>query len=301
MLRTGASPYAINRSPLGGGPIGQGYIPTRRTGAYGGGPAYASGFGSALSSRAAFSGHGGPIPSGRTTVRGGSSYGKTVEGRGRSRHRPDISSALQFGDSSPILSSTTSTPGFTSRPLGVTTPAKVEVTAPEPVKAAEPVAAAVEEVAAAEPAAAAEEPAAADAADAADATEAAAEPAESDEPHIYFRGPMAVPTRVNRPDQPLQGGPAFSASGRPNFGGPPTNPFGNKGAAARGWAGGENRGEFDAYSGGYEWAPPEGLLDNGYNSRAQANQTEVTDKAEMLGVQDNFAREMAAIVDVSRI
>ena len=294
MLRPGASPYAINSS-LRGGPIGQGYIPTRRTGAYGGGPAYASGFGSALSSRAAFSGHGGPIPSGRTTVRGGSSYGKTVTGRGRSKHRPDISGALQFGSSSPILSSTTSTSGFTSRPLGVTTPATVEVKAPEPVKAAEPVAAAVEEVAAAEPTVVAEEPAAAD------ATEAAAEPAKADEPHIYFRGPMAVPTRVDRPNQPLQGGPAFTASGRPNFGGPPTNPFGNKGAAARGWAGGENRGEFDAYSGGYEWAPPEGLLDNGYNSRAQANQTEVTDKAEMLGVQDNFAREMAAIVDVSRI
>ena len=294
MLRRGASPYAINSSPRGG-PIGQGYIPTRRTGAYGGGPAYASGFGSALSSRAAFSGHGGPIPSGRTTVRGGSSYGKTVTGRGRSKHRPDISGALQFGSSSPILSSTTSTSGFTSRPLGVTTPATVEVKAPEPVKAAEPVAAAVEEVAAAEPTVVAEEPAAAD------ATEAAAEPAKADEPHIYFRGPMAVPTRVDRPNQPLQGGPAFTASGRPNFGGPPTNPFGNKGAAARGWAGGENRGEFDAYSGGYEWAPPEGLLDNGYNSRAQANQTEVTDKAEMLGVQDNFAREMAAIVDVSRI
>lgn len=294
MLRPGASPYAINSSPRGG-PIGQGYIPTRRTGAYGGGPAYASGFGSALSSRAAFSGHGGPIPSGRTTVRGGSSYGKTVTGRGRSKHRPDISGALQFGSSSPILSSTTSTSGFTSRPLGVTTPATVEVKAPEPVKAAEPVAAAVEEVAAAEPTVVAEEPAAAD------ATEAAAEPAKADEPHIYFRGPMAVPTRVDRPNQPLQGGPAFTASGRPNFGGPPTNPFGNKGAAARGWAGGENRGEFDAYSGGYEWAPPEGLLDNGYNSRAQANQTEVTDKAEMLGVQDNFAREMAAIVDVSRI
>ena len=214
MLRTGASPYAIN-SPLGGGPIGQGYIPTRRTGAYGGGPAYASGFGSALSSRAAFSGHGGPIPSGRTTVRGGSSYGKTVTGRGGSRHRPDISGALQFGSSSPILSSatttTTSTPGFTSRPLGVTTPATVEATVTEPVEAAEPVAAAVEEVAAAEPAAAAEEPAAADAADAADATEAAAEPAEPDEAHIYFRGPMAVPTRVNRPDQPMQGGPAFGA------------------------------------------------------------------------------------------
>ena len=79
------------------------------------------------------------------------------------------------------------------------------------------------------------------------------------------------------------------------------NPFGNKGAAARGWAGNDNGPEFDSYGGGYDWAPPQGLLDQGYDGRAQANKDAVTDDKAVLGVQDNFAREMQAIVDVSRV
>lgn len=42
-------------------------------------------------------------------------------------------------------------------------------------------------------------------------------------------------------------------------------------------------------------------MDQGYDGRAQANKDEVTDDKAVLGVQDNFAREMQAIVDVSRI
>ena len=49
------------------------------------------------------------------------------------------------------------------------------------------------------------------------------------------------------------------------------SPFGNKGAAARGWEGNNNGAEFDSYGAGYEWAPPEGLLDRGYDGRAQEN------------------------------
>ena len=74
---------------------------------------------------------------------------------------------------------------------------------------------------------------------------------------------------MNRPSQPLQGGPKFG--GRPSFGGVPMSPFGNKGAAARGWEGNNNGAEFDSYGAGYEWAPPEGLLDRGYDGRAQEN------------------------------